>query len=130
LEPVSESDIQQEIQIAGPRYQCILERNNCGALKDKDGRYIRFGLGNVSKKHQDKIKSSDLIGAREVMITPEMVGKILLVFTAVEVKAPDWKFKGNSREVAQSNYLNWVKSRGGFAGFAKSVEEFKNIIRI
>src|SRR5665213_6538 len=90
---MNESEIQQLIQIEGVKYGCQTLRNNSGACADASGRQIRYGLGNVSKKHNDKIKSSDLIGFTRVTIVPEMVGKTLAVFTCVECKTPGWKLK-------------------------------------
>lgn len=125
----SEAEIQQLIQIEGPHHHCILMRNNSGALKDQQGRVVRFGLGNVSAKHSENIKSSDLIGITTIVVTQDMVGKSLGIFTAVEVKAEDYSFSANDkREKAQRNFIDWVLSRGGIAGFAKSVDDFKRIL--
>lgn len=125
-----ESELQQLVQIEGPKYACILQRNNSGALKDSNGRLVRYGLGNISSKQNAAIKSSDLIGITTITITPEMVGRKIGVFTAVECKAPGWKptLKEKSRESAQLAYIEWVRMRGGLAGFASSIEEFKAII--
>ena len=125
----NESSVQQYIQLTAPEEQTILMRNNSGALKDLTGRIVRYGLGNVSKKQNDTIKSSDLIGIRTITITQEMVGKQVGVFTAIEVKSSDWKMgkKPTAREKAQQNFLDWVFMRGGMAGFCKSVNDFKNL---
>jgi len=124
----SESDIQQLIQIDAMNYRCNLMRNNSGAMKGTDGNYVRFGLGNVSPKQGTK--SSDLIGFTQVVITPEMVGKTIAVFTAVEVKEPAWKPGNDKREHSQRAFLDWVKAKGGFAGFANSVESFRKILGV
>lgn len=123
-----ESEVQQKIQIEGVQYGTQLLRNNSGAFKDAHGRWIFFGLGNTSKKRGDTIKSSDLVGFTKVTITQEMVGSSLAVFTAVEVKKTGWKGLLNAREKAQEAFINWVRTNGGFAGFADSVESFKEII--
>ena len=126
---MTESDIQQWIQIEGPKYHCMLMRNNSGAYIAADGRQVRYGLGNVSKKNNTNIKSSDLIGFTTVVITPDMVGKTVAVFTAIEVKAPDWKRSLNDkREKAQEAFINWIRTSGGIAGFANSIEGFKAIL--
>lgn len=126
----SESEVQQQVQIEAMKLKCNLMRNNSGALKDETGRLVRYGLGNVSKTHNDKIKSSDLIGFTQLTIKPEHVGMTLAVFTAVEVKRPDWKPSMlNAREAAQNAFIQWVKMCGGFAGFATSVDHFKKIFR-
>jgi len=126
-----ENEVQAEIQTQAMYHGCNLMRNNCGAAKDETGRVVRYGLGNISKKHQDRIASSDLIGITKVVITPEMVGQTLGVFTAVEVKKEAWNpnKKFDKRETAQSNFINWVVSMGGFAGFANGVDKIKTILR-
>jgi hypothetical protein len=127
-----ESTIQQEIQIEAVKYNCILMRNNCGCLLDADGRPVRYGLGNVSKQHQERIASSDLIGFTKVIITPDMVGKVLAIFTAIEVKKEDWNEskKLDKRETAQSNFINWIKNNGGVGGFCNCVNKLKDIFKI
>lgn len=124
-----ESEVQDEISIEGPHHNCFLMRNNSGACEDRTGRQIRYGLGNISKRHSDAIKSSDLIGITTITVTQEMVGKPLGIFTAIEVKNAKWRHPKNKYETAQQNFLQWVKSRGGFAGFANSVDMFKEILK-
>lgn len=126
-----ESTVQQEVQIQGMYHSCTLMRNNSGACVDETGRLIRYGLGNVSKKHQENSASSDLIGITKVVITPDMVGKTLGVFTAIEVKKEDWNEnkKLDKREQAQSNFITWVKSLGGFAGFCNDAIKLKDILK-
>lgn len=125
-----ESTVQQEVQRDAMLYHSNLMRNNCGACEDITGRIIRYGLGNVSKQHQDQIASSDLIGITKIIITPDMVGETIGVFTAVEVKKESWKKnkKLTKREKAQKAFIDWVKSLGGFAGFANSADDLKEII--
>lgn len=124
---LSESEIQQLIQIEGPVLNCILLRNNSGGFKDKEGRFVRFGLGQVSK---DSLKSSDLIGITTVTITPDMIGKSIGIFTAIEVKAEDWKPSDtDKREKSQREFLNWVKLRGGIGIITNSVDEFKRLMQ-
>lgn len=122
----SESEIQQEIQLEAPKLKVSLMRNNSGGFKDENGRLVRYGLGQTS--NLQAYKSSDLIGWTEVVITPDMVGKSMAVFTAIEVKKEDWKPKyKDTRETAQRNFIEWVKSRGGIAAMVNSVDEFKKI---
>ena len=126
---MTESEVQEKIQIEGVQYGCQVMRNNSGAFQDATGRSVRFGLGNISKKRSDKIKSSDLIGFTKVTITPEMVGKTVAIFTAVEVKKPGWKLNFKDiKERAQLAFIDWVFMNGGRSGFATSIEEFKKII--
>jgi len=126
-----ESTVQQEIQIEARYYGCTLLRNNSGALKDQGGRLVRFGLGNISKQHSDNSKSSDLIGILQIIITPEMVGKTVGVFVALEVKKEEWSInkKLDKHEIAQANFINWIRSIGGIASFCNSTEQLKDIFR-
>lgn len=126
-----ESTVQQEVQIQAMHLGCNLMRNNSGAFKDETGRVVWFGLGNTSKERNKIIKSSDLIGITKVVITPDMVGKTIGVFTAVECKEESWKEnkKLDERETAQSNFIQWVISMGGYAGFANSVDKLKGILQ-
>lgn len=126
-----ESEVQQHIQMQAMHYGCTLMRNNSGALPDQNGRPVRFGLGNVSAKHAETFKSSDLIGITKIVITPDMVGKTIGVFTAIEVKDESWNSqkKLDKRETAQNNFIQWVISMGGIAGFANSVDNLKQIFR-
>lgn len=126
---MSESEVQQLIQIEAAKIGLVLMRNNSGALVDKEGRLVRFGLDNTSQERNDKFKSLDLIGCLPIVITPEMVGKTIGVFTAVEVKASEWKFKGDKREKAQKNFMDFINLKGGIAFFAESVDTFKRNIR-
>ena len=125
----NESEIQQIIQIEAAKQGTILLRNNSGALTDKEGRLIRYGLGHTSNNQQTK--SSDLIGITSVIVTKEMVGSTIGVFTAIEVKSPNWKFGKtlNERERHQKNFIDWVISRGGIAGFANSIDSFRDLIK-
>ena len=125
---MDESSIQQDIQIEASKQDHWLMRNNNGAMKDHTSRVVRYGLGNVSKKLSKEIKSSDLIGGTTVIITPDMVGKKILVFTAIEVKKSDWIYKGDERELAQKKFIDITINRGGIAGFCKSIDQYNKLI--
>ena len=126
---MSESELQQLIQIDGPQWGCFLLRNNSGAFEDKEGRVVRFGLGHTSRQHSDRIKSSDLVGFTQITIGPEHIGRILAVITVVECKHPDWKpSPSDKREKAQRAFIEWIKAKGGFGGFAWSLESFRKIL--
>ena len=124
-----ESEIQQLILLETPKLNMSLFRNNSGCFTDVMGRVVRFGLGNTSQAINSQIKSSDLIGITQVVITKNMVGETIGVFTAVECKHEDWKIsKSKSQDIAQLNFINFVKSRGGFASFVSDPKNLKNII--
>jgi hypothetical protein len=125
---MNENEIQQLIQIEASKHNITLMRNNSGALTDSTGRLVRYGLGNISEKSNKYLKSSDLIGIKEVVITQDMVGQKVGLFMAVEVKAEDWKYKASDREVAQKNFIDLIISKGGLGFFANSVEQFRKFI--
>ncbi len=109
-----ERRIQSEIQLAanGP---ARLWRNNVGALKDQAGQLVRYGLCPGS---------SDLIGYRTVVITPEMVGQRVAIFAAVEVK-------DRARPTThQTAFIHLVQQAGGLAGIARSVPDALSILRL
>jgi hypothetical protein len=63
--------------------------NQRGSYRPSTGGYISYGLpppprGRVEAA--DEMKGSDRIGFREVVITPDMVGKTVAVFTGIELK--------------------------------------------
>lgn len=114
---VTEHEIQQRIRLAcaGPGCHTRLWRNNVGRLLDAHGRPVTFGLCPGS---------ADLIGYVPVTITPEMVGMRLAVFAGVEVKKP-----GGRATPQQLQWLESVRTAGGMAGIATSVEEAQSLLR-
>ena len=62
--------------------------------------------------------SSDLIGWVSREITPDMVGKRIAQFLAVETKSP----KGRASS-EQKNFIAAVKKAGGAAGIARTEAE-------
>lgn len=94
-----------------------LGRNNVGALQDKTGRVVRYGLANDSAQINEKVKSGDLIGIYRLVVTPAMVGQVVGQFWSLECKRPGWTYTGSPREVAQSNWAALVVANGGRASF-------------
>lgn len=112
----AETDIQQRIRLAlGTRSDLRLFRNQVGQLPDpRTGRPVQFGLARGS---------ADLIGWRSVVITPEMVGQRVAVFTSLEVKTPTGRLTP-----AQQAWLGTVHNAGGIAGVARSVRDANEIL--
>lgn len=114
---MTESDIQTRIRLEASRKGIKLWRNNVGVLMDRNGRPVRYGLANDSAQLNAVIKSSDLIGIKPVVITAEMVGKIMGQFVAREIKASNWIYKDTDREKAQQAFIDLINSLGGDAAF-------------
>lgn len=114
----SEAWAQSALRIEASRKGVKLFRNNVGALADKTGRFVRYGLANDSAAQNAMLKSGDLIGIRPVLIGGHIFGQ----FVSREMKAPGWQYTGTDREVAQLNWINLINSCGGDAAFATGPE--------
>ena len=126
----SESGITGPIRLAAAQRGIDLWRNNNGLAWNEHGQPVRFGLCNESAALSKRIKSSDWIGITPVVITPDMVGMTVGVFTAIETKKEGWKLTpSDERGHAQAAYHEIVRKAGGFAGFASTVAEFLKIVR-
>lgn len=67
--------------------------------------------------------SSDLVGWMPVVVTPDMVGETVAIFTAVEIKTP----RGRP-SAGQVNFIDAVNRAGGFAGFSRSNADLARIL--
>lgn len=114
----SEAVNQQQVRMDHCKAGGRLWRNNVGAFVDDRGVPIRYGLANESKAVNQSIKSSDLIGITPQIITPEMVGNQVGIFTAIEMKKGGWQYKGTAREQAQLKFILLVMSMGGIGKFS------------
>lgn len=123
---MSERHIQNDILLElGGRDDTRLFRQNVGQawvgvfVSLKNGRLI---LDNARPFHAGLcVGSSDLIGFRSVVIGGERVA----VFSAVECKTPT----GRARP-EQKAFVRTVLDHGGFAGFARTPDEARSILRI
>lgn len=126
----SESLNSNQIELAMAYQGMISQRNNNGVAVDATGRHVRYGLMNTSKQENERFKSSDWICVTPVLITPQMVGTVLGVYTAIETKRDGWKFSENDKHtMAQHRYHELIRSVGGYAGFAQSPLDMMRIIR-
>ena len=120
-----ETNISNQIRLAVAYLGTKLFRNHVGFIKDKDGVGHRFGLCKGS---------SDCIGWTTVKITPEMVGRKVAVFTAIEVKIPNWTPPKETNKKAfehytrQLDFIGVVKKSGGISGFARCDKEAIDIV--
>lgn len=114
-----ETDVTNKIMIAMSPLGCLLIKNVRGLFLTLDGkRKVRAGLMAAG--------SSDLIGFRRVKITEAHIGKVLPVFTVIEVKTPEPNKTYPSQE--QKDFIQFVLDNGGYAGVARSPEDAKKII--
>lgn len=114
----SEEAVASRVLLEGGNRGMILLRNNSGAFQNEHEKWVRFGLGNVSKEFNSHYKSSDYIGIYPLYITERYLGRTVGIFTAVETKRANWKFKGDKGEKAQGSFLDIVTTNGGIATFA------------
>lgn len=116
----NERDAQDAVRLEASQRGVRLWRNNVGAVTTDDGRHVRFGLANDSSRMNAMVKSADLIGITPVVITPDMVGKTIGVFTSIEVKGPRWlPGQTDTRTLAQRHWQQLVRALGGIAMFSK-----------
>ena len=136
----TESQVQQEIMIEAAKHGITLTRNNVGAgqyIDENTGNtsYVRFGLFNESRDKNRKMKSSDLFGLWPGVSHRWVDGpngrayfwSAVPIF--IEVKKEGWVFNPkNKREIAQRNFIEFVKEKGAVAGFCQSVGDFLRLI--
>lgn len=80
-----------------------------GDVLIKSARYFEAGLC---------VDSSDLIGFRSVIVTPEMVGKQIAVFTAAEIKTATGR-----ASKGQVNFIDMINKMGGIGFIARNENE-------
>ena len=122
---MSESEIQKQTALALSENGFVSFRNNVGSAwtgsrvvshptvtRAKivyDARPILFGLMKGS---------SDRIGWKEITVTPEMVGKTVAIFSAIECKTQMGRLSNE-----QINFLDRVSGAGGIAFVARSAAD-------
>lgn len=104
---MKEKNLQSFVRLNLPR-NVRLFRNNVGLCKNEHT-IIVYGLCPGS---------SDLIGWTTIEITPEMLGKKIAVFTAVEIKTEKGIVSAD-----QKNFLENVKNAGGLAKIIRNIED-------
>lgn len=118
----SEAAVASECDLELAKHGIITMQNNVGALQDKTGRYVRYGLMNETPAMNKAIKSSDRILLISYVVKPQDVGRTLGLFGGVEYKKRKWVYTGEGREVAQATFHRVLASKGGFGTFANSRE--------
>lgn len=123
----SEARVQSEVRLEAAANDTYLFRNNVGAGKLDNGKFIRWGLANDSEKVNDVIKSADLIGIKKTLITVDMVGSYIGKFISRETKPNDWKFSGSLHEHAQLRWATLINAQGGDAKVVTGLGSFKTL---
>lgn len=115
-----EAPVLKNTMLEASRLGHRLFRNNRGTFYTKDGRITTAGL--IADG------ASDLIGPVQITITPEMVGKTIAVFAAVETKRTGWKGPKTKTENSQANFIDFINRIGGFAFFLDDEKNLKKSI--
>ena len=117
----NEQNVQKLIMLAASKAGAKVFRNNVAMAWVGVSRRLSDGSMHIQNPRPLEaglcVGSSDLIGWKSVTITPDMIGKTLAVFVAIEVKA------GTKPSPEQLTFIENVRRAGGIAGIARSPEE-------
>lgn len=119
----SEAAVQADARLAYDALGWRISRNNVGVLLDKRGVPVRYGLWNETAALNHQVKSSDLIGWRPRLITPDMVGEVIAQFVARECKPEGWTLAPPTdraryaHEQAQQRFIDMLNADGGDGAF-------------
>lgn len=120
------------VRLAANALGCRLYKNNSGVAYDASNRPVFFGLGNEGKKDNESIRTPDWVGWMTVTITPDMVGKKIPVFAAIDAKKLGFRRKTSypvgTREYGQHKFFELVTGVNGVAGFATNAGDVKQLI--
>lgn len=84
-----------------------------GDVVIRDARPFRVGIEGMS----------DIVGLTSILVTPEMVGQKIAVYTALECKGD-----GGRASDAQKTFIGMVEDMGGIAGVVRSELDARHII--
>lgn len=93
-------DVIDPVLLGASELGCKLSRNNSGIAFHKDGSAVRYGVFSPG--------GADIIGWSPMLVTPDQVGSIVAVFTAIEAKT---RSVGLTPE--QKRFLAVVNQSGG-----------------
>ena len=123
----------KEIDDAAWRKWPYTFRNNRGIVqavyKNKETgktskRFIRYGIPEPPGGGKpDTLKGGDRIGYHITMVTPDMVGKQIAIFTSIEIKGP-----GDILDPGQIRWHNNIICHGGISEIWTESEIIKEII--
>lgn len=117
---MKESNIEKLCRLAAAKLGLVLWRNQRGKTQDMRGQWISYGLGPDG--------ASDEIGFYSTVITPDMVGQRIAIFSAIEIKKPGAK-TNPARLHNQISFIANIRKHGGIAGVAECPEDLEKIIK-
>ena len=131
-----EAIVQNKIRLALGRIPGLrLFRQNVGKFwtgkKERGPGVVTLGPQDVVLRNARPVQaglcvgSSDLIGWQRIEVTPDMVGKRIAVFVALEVKGPRTRTRKE-----QLNFVQQVVDAGGKAGIVRSADEAKQTLNL
>jgi hypothetical protein len=123
---MSEKALLNEILIRFSRGTCRLLRANAGMAwtgKPLKRTPTSITLGAPRPFHGMAPGVSDLVGWQSIVITPEMVGRRVAVFAAVEVKS-----ERGAERAEQAAFREAVTAAGGVAVVARSLDEVGQVL--
>ena len=115
--PIRESEILRQVLALKPLNTDYWRNTRGRYLHHQSGQWISYGLGPNG--------ASDCIGYRVIRITPDMVGKRVAQFLAIETKAP-----GEQSTEDQDAFIDNIRAAGGCAGVVYSVEEAARLLGV
>lgn len=125
---MGETELVRRILMAATQEGARLFRQNVGmgwAGTVIERTPARLVLENYRPLHAGLVKgSSDMVGLHPVLVTEQMVGSRLAVFTGIEAKT-----KRGRATKEQENFIRFVRQFGGIAGIARSPDEAVQIIK-
>ena len=122
-----EKTILDKAQLDASRMGARLFRNNVGS--GWVGKIVGNKADTITLLHPRPLHaglckgSSDLIGWTPVVVTPDMVGKTVAVFTAIEGKT-----KGVRTTLEQSSFLTAVTDAGGIGSVLREGVEVRDLL--
>lgn len=128
-----EQNIMRRIMLAvGGMKNVRIFRNNTGTgwVGERVAQYREKGETFLVLKDPRPLKtglclgSSDLIGFTTVTISPEMIGRKIAIFTALEVKT-----KTGRATKEQRDFVNLINTFGGLAGIPRNEQDAVGIVQ-
>ncbi len=109
-----ETNVWRSILLESQKLGYRLFRNQRYKGQSDKGAWLDCGVGGDG--------GSDLIGYRIVTITPDMIGREIALFTAIETK-----IKGGRKSPEQQRFIDAINKNGGIGLFAYSIDDLIDV---